>query len=93
MLGAAAVTGRLPLPAVRPRQRMARARWVLAGVSGVRPADFGHGGHALFHCPKLGVRLCFRAMWWVTSHKQGTSVLGLQQVLALVSYRTALNWH
>lgn len=34
----------------------------------------------------------FRAMWWVTSQKTGTSALGLQQVLGLGSYETAWTW-
>lgn len=34
----------------------------------------------------------FRAMWWVTSQKTGTSALGLQRVLGLGSYETAWTW-
>jgi transposase-like protein/ribosomal protein L37AE/L43A len=34
----------------------------------------------------------FRAMWWVTSQKNGASALGLQRVLGLGSYRTAWTW-
>lgn len=34
----------------------------------------------------------FRAMWWVTSQKSGTSAMGLQRVLGLGSYRTAWAW-
>lgn len=33
--------------------------------------------------------LWFRAIWWMTSLKTGTSALGLQRVLGLGSYRTA----
>lgn len=36
--------------------------------------------------------LWFRAMWWVTSQKTGTSALGLQRVLGLGSYKTAWMW-
>lgn len=36
--------------------------------------------------------LWFRAMWWVTSQKNGASALGLQRVLGLGSYRTAWAW-
>lgn len=46
----------------------------------------------LFHRSKLPLRLWFRAMWWVTGHKHGTSALGLQRVLGLGSYRTAWTW-
>jgi transposase-like protein len=34
----------------------------------------------------------FRAMWYVTSQKNGTSALGLQRVLGLGSYQTAWAW-
>jgi transposase-like protein len=34
----------------------------------------------------------FRAMWWVTGTKTGTSALGLQRVLGLGSYQTAWAW-
>ena len=34
----------------------------------------------------------FRAMWWVTSQKNGASALGLQRVLGLGSYVTAWAW-
>lgn len=36
--------------------------------------------------------LWFRAMWWVTSQKNGVSALGLQRVLDLGSYQTAWAW-
>jgi transposase-like protein len=38
------------------------------------------------------LRVWFRAMWYVTSQKQGVSALGLQRVLGLGSYRTAWMW-
>ena len=34
----------------------------------------------------------FRATWWLTSQKNGTSALGLQRVLGLGSYKTAWTW-
>jgi hypothetical protein len=34
----------------------------------------------------------FRAMWWVTSQKNGTSALGLQRILGIGSYKTAWTW-
>lgn len=34
----------------------------------------------------------FRAIWWVTSQKNGASALGLQSVLDLRSYKTAWTW-
>lgn len=36
--------------------------------------------------------LWFRAIWYVTSQKNGTSALGLQKILGLGSYRTAWTW-
>ena len=36
--------------------------------------------------------LWFRAIWWVTSQKNGTSALGLKRVLGLGSYKTAWAW-
>ena len=38
------------------------------------------------------LRLWFRAMWYMTSQKQGVSALGLQRVLGLGSYHTAWAW-
>lgn len=43
----------------------------------------------LFQGSHLPLTLWFRAMWWVTSQKNGTSALGLQRVLGLGSYKTA----
>ena len=34
----------------------------------------------------------FRAMWWVTTQKNGASALGLQRILGLKSYETAWTW-
>ena len=34
----------------------------------------------------------FRAMWWVTSQKNGASALGVQRALGLGSYDTAWTW-
>jgi hypothetical protein len=34
----------------------------------------------------------FRALWWISSQKTGTSAKGLQQVLGLGSYETAWTW-
>jgi transposase-like protein len=34
----------------------------------------------------------FRAMWWVTSQKNGASAMGLQHALGLGSYQTAWTW-
>jgi len=36
--------------------------------------------------------LWFRATWWVTNQKNGTSARGIQPVLVLGSYETAWAW-
>jgi transposase-like protein len=41
------------------------------------------------HAP---LTLWFRAIWYLTSQKNGTSALGLQRTLGLGSYRTAWAW-
>jgi transposase-like protein len=38
------------------------------------------------------LRLWFRAIWYVTSQKNGVSALGVQRVLGLASYDTAWSW-
>ena len=43
----------------------------------------------IFQDSKLPLTLWFRAMWHVTSQKNGVSALGLQRVLGLGSYKTA----
>lgn len=43
----------------------------------------------IFQGSKLPLRVWVRAMWWVTSQKNGVSALGLQRVLGLGSYETA----
>jgi transposase-like protein len=43
----------------------------------------------IFQDSKLPLTVWFRAMWQVTSQKNGASALGLQRVLGLGSYKTA----
>ena len=43
----------------------------------------------IFQDSRLPLTLWFRAMWWVTSQKNGVSAMGLQRVLGLKSYKTA----
>jgi transposase-like protein len=43
----------------------------------------------IFQDTRLPLRFWFRAMWQVTSQKNGASALGLQRVLGLGSYQTA----
>lgn len=46
----------------------------------------------IFQDSRKPLTLWFRAMWYVTSQKQGISALGLQRVLGLGSYETAWTW-
>lgn len=46
----------------------------------------------IFHRTRLPLTLWFRAIWYVTSQKNGTSAMGVQRVLGLGSYRTAWTW-
>lgn len=46
----------------------------------------------IFQDTRTPLRLWFRAIWWVTSQKNGASALSLQRILGLGSYRTAWTW-
>jgi len=46
----------------------------------------------IFQDGRLSLTLWFRAMWYVTSQKNGVSALGVQRVLGLGSYQTAWAW-
>jgi transposase-like protein len=46
----------------------------------------------IFQDTRTPLPVWFRAMWWVTTQKNGTSALGLQRVLGLKSYETAWAW-
>jgi transposase-like protein len=46
----------------------------------------------IFQDTRKPLTLWFRAMWYVTSQKQGMSALGLKKVLGLGSYETAWAW-
>jgi transposase-like protein len=46
----------------------------------------------IFQNTRKPLTLWFRAIWWLTSQKTGTSALGLQRVLGLGSYQTAWVW-
>jgi transposase-like protein len=43
----------------------------------------------IFQDSRLPLTLWFRAVWWVTSQKNGVSAMGLQRVLGVKSYKTA----
>ena len=46
----------------------------------------------IFQGTRKPLAMWFRAMWWVTSQKNGASAKGLQQSLGLGSYETAWTW-
>jgi transposase-like protein len=46
----------------------------------------------IFQDTKKPLQLWFRAMWYLTSQKNGVSALGLQRALGLGSYHTAWEW-
>ncbi len=46
----------------------------------------------IFQDTRKPLRLWFRAIWYVTSQKNGASALGVQRVLGLASYETAWSW-
>jgi transposase-like protein/DNA-directed RNA polymerase subunit RPC12/RpoP len=58
--------------------------------------DCGHQSSVIagtiFQDTHKPLTLWFRAIWYVTSQKNGTSALGLQRILGLGSYRTAWTW-
>ena len=59
-------------------------------------AGCGHQASAtagtIFQDTRKPLQSWFRAMWWLTSQKNGASALGLQRVLGLGSYKTAWTW-
>ena len=46
----------------------------------------------IFEGSRKPLVLWFRAIWWVTSQKNGASALGLKRILGLGSYETAWTW-
>ena len=63
-------------------------RWQCAGCGRQTSVTAG----TLLQDTRTPLTTWFRAMWYVTSAKTGTSALALQQVLGLGSYRTAWTW-
>lgn len=46
----------------------------------------------IFERSRIPLQVWFRAIWWVTSQKNGASALGLKRILGLGSYETAWTW-
>ena len=64
---------------------MKRGLWLCAGCR--RQVSVTAG--TVFQDSHMPLTIWFRAMWYVTSQKNGMSALGLQRVLGLGSYKTA----
>lgn len=65
--------------------RMSRGLWLCRGCRYQVSVTAG----TIFQDSHLPLVIWFRAMWYVTSQKNGVSALGLQRVLGLGSYKTA----
>ena len=63
-----------------------------AGMRGLWLSNFGDGGNDFSGTRGPRCRSRFRAMWWLTTQKNGASALGLQRVLGLRKYETAWTW-
>ena len=64
---------------------MKRGLWLCSGCRGQISVTAG----TVFQDSHLSLTTWFRAMWHVTSQKNGINALGLQRVLGLGSYKTA----
>ena len=67
---------------------MRSGRWQCAGCGHQASVTAG----TIFQDTRTPLTVWFRAMWWVTTQKNGVSALGLQRVLGLGSYQTAWAW-
>jgi len=65
-----------------------RGRRVCAGCGYQATVTAG----TIFERTRTPLTLWFRAIWWVTSQKNGASAKGLQRILGLGSYETAWTW-
>lgn len=67
---------------------MDRGLWLCSGCRKQVSVKAG----TIFQDSRLPLRLWFRAMWYVTSQKNGCSAKSIQRVLGLGSYQTAWAW-
>ncbi len=65
-----------------------RDLWECAGCGSQTSVTAG----TIFQDTRTPLPVWFRAIWWVTTQKNGASALGLQRVLGLKSYETAWTW-
>lgn len=68
--------------------KMRGGLWLCAGCRRQTSVTAG----TVFQDGRLPLTLWFRAMWYVTSQKNGASALGVQRVLGIKSYQTAWTW-
>ena len=80
----------LVCPRCQSKQMWSTGRGLLACSACQYQASVTAG--TIFHDTRKPLQMWFRAIWWVTSQKTGASVLGLQRVLGLGSYKTAWTW-
>jgi transposase-like protein len=77
-----------------PRCAASKA-WPVRGVlleCSVCGAQISVTAGTIFQDTRTPLPVWFRAMWWMTTQKNGASALGLQRVLGLKSYETAWTW-
>jgi transposase-like protein len=67
---------------------MARGLWLCGQCRHQASVTAG----TIFQDSRLPLTLWFRAMWYVTSQKNGVSAMGVQRVLGFGSYQTAWAW-
>jgi transposase-like protein len=68
--------------------RTARGLWMCGDCGRQTSATSG----TIFHRSRLPLTLWFRAIWQVTSQKNGASAMTIQRLLGLGSYQTAWAW-
>ena len=68
--------------------QMRRGLWLCSGCRYQASVTAG----TIFQDGRLPLTLWFRALWYVTSQKNGVSALGVQRVLGLGCYQTAWAW-
>jgi len=77
-----------PRCATRKAWPTRRGLWLCAGCRQQVSVTAG----TIFQDSRLPLTLWFRAMWYLTSQKNGSSALGLQRILGFGSYQTAWAW-
>jgi ribosomal protein L37AE/L43A/transposase-like protein len=74
-----------PLCSAKEGWRMSRGLWLCRQCRHQASVTAG----TVFQDSKLPLTVWFRAMWFITSQKNGASAIGVQRMLGLGSYKTA----